>query len=94
MSPRPGTRLQVPSDVAFRELEGESVVLDLRTGTYFGLNASGTRIWQLIEQYGTIDRVFDEMVKEFEVERDAVVRDVRTLVDQLLARGLLRAVDE
>jgi hypothetical protein len=94
MTRRPGTRLQIPSEVVFRELGGESVLLDLRAGTYFGLNESGTRIWQLIEQHGTVDAVCDEMAQEFEVDRSALVRDVNALVDRLIARGLLQRVDE
>ena len=36
-------------DVVCREIEGEAVLLHLGTGIYFGLNAVGTRIWQLLD---------------------------------------------
>jgi hypothetical protein len=34
----------VPDDVLFRDLDGEAVILNLRTGTYFGLDELGTRM--------------------------------------------------
>jgi len=38
----------IPDDVLFRELDGEAVLLNLKTGIYFGLNPVATRMWQLI----------------------------------------------
>jgi len=39
------TRLVAPTDVLMRELDGEAVILDLKSETYFGLDDVGTRIW-------------------------------------------------
>ena len=40
--------ITISPDVAFRDLDGEAVLLNLATGTYFGLNEMGTRMWHLI----------------------------------------------
>ncbi|MGE5813603.1 MAG: PqqD family protein [Acidobacteriota bacterium] len=80
---------RISDDVVFRELEGEAVLLNMRTGTYFGLDAVGTRIWQLIEQHGTLSSVCDEIVKEFDVSPDAAARDILDLVNQLADRELV-----
>ena len=37
-------------DVVFRDLDGEAVILDLVSGTYFGLNEVGTRVWRLVDE--------------------------------------------
>jgi len=42
----------VGKDVVFRELDGEAVILNLETGTYFGLDTVGTRIWQFCQDHG------------------------------------------
>ena len=47
MSP---TRVELRDEVAFRELNGEGVLLDLVSGTYFGLNEVGARLWTLLSQ--------------------------------------------
>ena len=80
---------RISVDVVFRELEGEAVLLNLESGTYFGLDSVGTRIWQLIEQHGRLASVHDELVREFDVDADAASRDLLDLVGQLADRGLV-----
>ena len=77
-------------DVVFRELEGESVLLNLATGIYFGLNVTGTRVWQLIEQYRTLDRVLVALANEFEAPPAQLEGDLLRLVAQLEQQALLR----
>jgi Coenzyme PQQ synthesis protein D (PqqD) len=85
------TRRLKPSDsVVFRELDGEAVLLNLDTGTYFGLDEVGTRIWLLIEQHGLLEPVCDAIVGEFEVDRETAERDVLNLADALERNGLVQ----
>jgi hypothetical protein len=70
-------------DTVFRELDGEAVILDLGSGTYFGLNAVGTRIWQLIDQHGRLAVVLDELCQEYDADRDVLQRDLLELVGRL-----------
>ena len=44
-------RLTIPEDVVVRDLAGEAVLLHLGTGTYFGLDTVGTRIWHLLAEH-------------------------------------------
>lgn len=80
---------RIGGDVVFRELEGEAVLLNLESGTYFGLDAVGTRIWQLIEQFGALAAVLDRIVSEFDVSAAEAETDLLELVRQLAARGLV-----
>lgn len=79
-------------DVVFRELDGEAVILNLETGLYFGLNAMGTRIWQLIEAHGEVRRVFDALREEFDVADDRLSDDLLALVEQLRDKGLVHVM--
>jgi len=81
--------VRVPDDVLFRELQGEAVILNLASSTYFGLDGVGTRIWQLCEAHGSLRTVFDAMQREFDAPDDTLQSDLLTFVDELLARGLL-----
>jgi hypothetical protein len=67
----------------FRDLGGEAVILDLHSGTYFGLNAAGTRIWQLIEQRGRLDAVLDQLCLEYDAAPDRLRTDLLDLVARL-----------
>jgi hypothetical protein len=76
-------------DVIFRELDGESVVLDLSSGRYFGLNAVGTRVWLLIQQGQPVDGLIQAVTAEYDADVDAVERDVLALLEDLKKRGLV-----
>jgi hypothetical protein len=67
----------------FRELSGEAVILDLASGTYFGLNAVGARIWRLIEQHGQLKIVLDQLCGEYDASPDELERDLLALVARL-----------
>nr|UXE44942.1 hypothetical protein Hi04_10k_c3996_00017 [uncultured bacterium] len=81
--------VRVPDDVLFRELQGEAVILNLASSTYYGLDSVGTRIWQLCEAHGSLQAVFDAMQHEFDAPGEMLESDLLTFVDDLLARGLL-----
>ena len=82
-------KLRLSSDVVFRELDGESVVLDLSSGRYFGLNAVGTRIWQLIGQGDAVDGLIKTVTAEYEADEATIERDVLALLEELETRGLV-----
>lgn len=78
----------VSEDVLFRELDDEAVLLNLKTGVYFGLNPLGTRIWQLIVTERALCRVLDAMLLEYDVERSVLETDLLELGRQLCSSGL------
>ena len=79
-------------DVAFRTIDDEGVVLDLATGTYFGLNASGTRMWQLLAEHGSLDKVVAALGREFDATPATLGRDLVAFVEHLASRDLVRIV--
>jgi hypothetical protein len=84
------TAFTVPDDVVFRELSGESVLLNLESGIYFGLDAVGTRAWQLMVEHGRLDRVLEELLAEYDVPADTLRHDLIDLFVQLTHHGLVR----
>ena len=82
-------RLRIADDVVGRDLAGESVLLNLSTGTYFGLDAVGTRLWHLIAEHGSTALALETLLTEYDVDRPRLQKDVDALIDQLLVKGLL-----
>lgn len=84
-------KIAASEDVVTREVEGETVLLDLASGTYFGLNAVGGRVWELIDGDGlTLDQICGCIETEFEVARKVVDGDITALARELVERGLVR----
>ena len=79
----------ISDDVAFRDLEGEAVMLNLESSLYFGLNHVGTRIWFLIQEYRSLRKVFEAMRAQYRVNPEMLERDLFNLVEKLRAKGLV-----
>ena len=82
-------KLHVSADVVYREIDGEAVLLDLGSGRYFGLNAVGTRAWAVLAGGGSVDDAIAAIAAEFDAPDAEIAGDVRALVSDLVARGLL-----
>jgi hypothetical protein len=82
-------RLRIADDVVCRDLAGESVLLNLSTGTYFGLDAVGTRLWHLVAEHGSTALALETLLAEYEVDKPQLQKDVEALLNQLLTKGLL-----
>jgi hypothetical protein len=82
-------RLRVADNVVCRNLADESVLLNLDTGTYFGLDAIGTRLWNFVAEHGSTALAIDTLLAEYDVDAPRLRKDVTALIDQLLAKGLL-----
>ena len=81
--------LTIAPDVMFRHLNDEAVLLDLKSGTYFGLNDVGARTWQLVLEHGRLSRVLEALLDEYAGAREVVERDLLELAQQLAARKLV-----
>ena len=86
------SQVRIPNAVQFRELGGECVLLNLATGTYFGLDQVGTRIWQLLRQTRKLHTVLRRLCEEYDVGRIRCRADLASLVGQLRAHGLVELV--
>lgn len=86
-------RAIVPEAVITRELDGETILLNLDTGLYFGLDKVGTDLWRAIVDAGTLEVAFDRVRAEYDVEPAVLRTDFLRLVDELLAKGLLQRAE-
>lgn len=77
------------SDLLVSEFGDEVVILNLRDGVYHGLEEAGARIWRLLREPVTVRNIRDVVVSEFDVAPEQCERDVRALIVELVASGLV-----
>jgi Coenzyme PQQ synthesis protein D (PqqD) len=82
--------IAIIDDVVSRELDGEAVILNLESGTYFGLDPVGTRIWSLLQENRSLRKTFEVVQREYEVAPERLEGDILRLVEDLRVNGLLR----
>ena len=80
---------RVSPNTLYRELQGEAVLLQQDSGEYFGLDEVANRIWQLIVEKGDLREVETAMLAEYDVDPSFLSNDIRRVVDELVARGLI-----
>jgi hypothetical protein len=81
--------VRVSPNTLAREVQGETILLHLDSGEYFGLDAMATRIWQLIVEKGDLGQVEDAMLEEFDIDRTALSNDLRQMIDELATKRLI-----
>ncbi len=86
----PLSDLRVAANQLSCNLSGETVILNLENGIYYGLNQVATRIWELLKEQRNLDEIHKTLVSEYHVEPDDCKRAIDDLVQQFLAKGLLQ----
>jgi hypothetical protein len=82
-------QIQAIQEQISSSLDEESVVINLKSGVYYGFNPVGTRIWDLIQSPKTLDELKAILISEYEVEPDQCDRDLVTMFRDLEAAGLI-----
>jgi hypothetical protein len=76
-------------EVISQEVSGETVLLDLESENYFGLDEVGTRIWQLIKQTNDLAAIYQTLLAEYDVSEERLQQDLDTLLGEISQLGLV-----
>ena len=84
------TRVNVPENVMFRELDGEAVLLNLNNENYYGLDKVGTRMWTVLTSTDSIQKAYEILISEYDTEPEVLKEDLLELVENLQIQGLVK----
>ena len=76
------------------DLDGETVMMSVENGKYYGLNNIGSRIWALIERPCLVTDLRNSLISEFDVESEKCEQDLISFLDDLLQKGVIEILDE
>lgn len=82
-------RAVVPQHVLVRFLDRESVLLNLETERYFGLDETGTRMWQVVTSAPSVEAAFLLLQDEYDAQPEILQSNLTELVSRLVENGLL-----
>ena len=85
-------RAAAPANVLVRLLDQQSVLLNLETEQYFGLDETGTRMWQLVTTSPNIDAAYQELLAEYDVQPETLRENLTELLGHLVEHGLLQVL--
>ena len=84
------SRLRVPEHVVYRDFGDETVVLNLDSGMYHGLNATAAAMLAMLGECDSVDTAVKQLVAKFEQPREVIERDLLELCRALAERGLIQ----
>ena len=83
-------RVKIPDDVLISKLQEESVILNLDSERYYGLDDIGTRILSVLTASESIEAAYQTLVNEYDVDAQVLREDLLELVEELAAQGLVQ----
>jgi hypothetical protein len=83
------TKLSIPPQVMSRLVGDETVLLDLASGVYFGLDGVGKVIWESVSEGNNLGQAVAIIVAEYDVDEEQAQTDVIEFASDLVTRGLL-----
>jgi hypothetical protein len=82
-------RVAVPDGVLISHLQEESVILNLESERYFGLDDIGTRFLSVLTTSESLEAAYETLSSEYEVDPQVLRQDLLALVEKLVDQGLL-----
>jgi hypothetical protein len=82
-------RVRVPDDVLISNLQEESVILNLDSERYYGLDDVGTRFLSVLNTAASIEAAYEMLRGEYDVDAQNLRQDLLELVEDLVGQGIL-----
>jgi hypothetical protein len=82
-------RVRVPEHVVYRDFGDETVILNLRSGTYHGLNQTAAAMLSALDESDSVAAAVDRLASELGQDRGLIERDVLSLCRALSERSLI-----
>ena len=82
-------RVRVPDDVLISNLQEESVILNLDSERYYGLDNVGTRFLSVLNASESIEAAYEALRDEYDVDPQHLRKDLLELIENLLQQGIL-----
>lgn len=86
------TRIMRDPDIIATDMDGETVMMSIEQGQYYGLSGIGPFLWDLLVEPMSIEQLCKQVLQAFDVDEATCQADVPAFVDDLLEKGVLRSV--
>lgn len=91
---QPDTKIVRDSEIIFSEMDGETVMMSIENGEYYGIDPVGSRIWELIETPVKVSGLCEILGAEYKVTPEQCSKDVMSFLNDMLEKGIVKIADE
>jgi len=82
-------KMTIPSTVFAQEVDDEMVIMDTESENYFGLDAMGTQMWQILIENGSLENLKIKILEMYDVEENVLRQDIEVFISELLKNKLI-----
>jgi len=75
-------------EIVASDIDGETVMMSIENGKYYGLDDIGSLIWALIEKPIRVSDLIGTLLEKYDVDRETCESDVLTFLDKLKAQSI------
>lgn len=85
----PASRIALSKDQASCDLAGETAIVNLTSGVYYGLDSMGTHVWTLLHEPVTFAGLCESLMRDYDVDGSRLETDMRAFLCDLADHGLV-----
>ena len=82
------------SEHLYSEIGSDGVILDIKSGIYYGLNDVGNQIWHWLQAPKPVSELLNLLLEEYDVTKEQATVDLQSLLQEMLDTGLIETVNE
>lgn len=82
-------QVKIKPDTLVNVISGESVLLNLTSDSYFGLDQIGTDMWRHLTAEASIQAAYEKLLEEYEVDAETLRNDLTTFLEKLVEHKLI-----
>jgi hypothetical protein len=76
--------------IVFNEMDGETIMMSIENGEYYGMNSMGSRIWNLLETPKAVSEICDALLIDFDVTMEQCVKDLLPFLNRMAVKGVVK----
>lgn len=89
----PSTPIMRDPDIIASDMDGETVMMSIERGEYYGLDGIGPFLWEQLAEPASLEELCRRVLREYEIDETTCRADVSAFIEDLIAKGVLRRAD-
>lgn len=73
----------------YAEIGSDVTIMSVETGKYYSLTKVGARIWSLIENATPVERICEQLIAEYRIDREQCQNDVLKIFRRMAEEDLV-----
>lgn len=74
---------------AWRKLDNEVVILDTTSGSYYLLNETAGRIWELLIEKLSLEKICLNLIHEYDITKEKALDDIKKIINSFKKDGFI-----